>query len=138
MTQIWDIQDQNCLLTVRPKSHKIRGDIQACHYSNISKTLAIATEQMNGLPVKLRSVQKTLPHCSCLLIKLKLILLGEILVVFRPAFCILSLKNKQCVCYICRSIQHADVPITHKEPIHATVYNPSFKQVITCSDGSVS
>ena len=32
----------------------------------------------------------------------------------------------------------ADIVITHKEPIHACIYNPSFKQVITCSDGSVS
>jgi hypothetical protein len=44
--QIWDIQDHNCLMTVREKGHAIRGDIQACHYSTISKTLAIATDNM--------------------------------------------------------------------------------------------
>lgn len=37
-----------------------------------------------------------------------------------------------------RPVLHADIPITHKEPIHAIVYNTSFKQMITCSDGSVS
>ena len=34
-------------------------------------------------------------------------------------------------------MQHADIPITHKEPIHSVVYNHSFKQVVTCSDGSI-
>ncbi|ELU12211.1 hypothetical protein CAPTEDRAFT_212397, partial [Capitella teleta] len=52
--KIWDIQDQNCLLTIRPKGHKIRGDLQACHYSSLTKTLAVATDQMNGLPLKLK------------------------------------------------------------------------------------
>ncbi len=52
--QVWDIQDQNCLLTIRPKGHKIRGDLQACHYSNVSKALAVATDQMNGLPLRLK------------------------------------------------------------------------------------
>lgn len=53
-TQVWDIQDQNCLLVLRPKSHKIHGDIQACLYSSISKTIAIATDQMYGLSLKLK------------------------------------------------------------------------------------
>ncbi|XP_076070807.1 cilia- and flagella-associated protein 337-like isoform X4 [Mytilus galloprovincialis] len=44
--KIWDIQDHNCLMTVREKGHAIRGDIQACHYSIISKSLAIATDNM--------------------------------------------------------------------------------------------
>ena len=56
LPQVWDIQDQNCLLTVRPKGHKIRGDLMACHYSTVSKSLAVATDQMNGLPLRLRSV----------------------------------------------------------------------------------
>ena len=37
----------------------------------------------------------------------------------------------------CRPVQHADIPVTHKESIHAVVYNQSFRQVVTCSDGSV-
>ena len=44
--QVWDIQDHTCLLTIRPKSHKIRGDLQAVHYSPISKAIAVATDQM--------------------------------------------------------------------------------------------
>jgi len=56
MRQVWDIQDQNCLLTLRPKSHRIEGDIQTCHYSVLSKTLAIATEQMNALSQMLKYV----------------------------------------------------------------------------------
>jgi len=54
--QVWDIQDQNCLLVLRPKCHHIQGDIQACHYSRLSKTLAIATEQMNALSMTLKYV----------------------------------------------------------------------------------
>jgi len=53
---VWDIQDQNCLLVLRPKSHNIQGDIQACHYSSLSKTLAIATEHMNALALALKYV----------------------------------------------------------------------------------
>ena len=54
--QIWDIQDQNCLLTVRPKGHMIRGDLQACHYSHHNKSLAVATDQMALLNLKLKYV----------------------------------------------------------------------------------
>ena len=38
---------------------------------------------------------------------------------------------------MCRSVEDADVPVTHKDPIHAIAYNQHFKQLITCSDGSV-
>jgi len=34
-------------------------------------------------------------------------------------------------------VEQADVPVTHKDPIHAITYNQNFKQLITCSDGSV-
>ena len=52
--KVWDIQDQNCLVTLRPKSHRITGDIQTCHYSSLSKTLVVATEQMNALSLSRR------------------------------------------------------------------------------------
>ena len=42
-----------------------------------------------------------------------------------------------CVWWICRSVEQADVPVTHRDPIHAIAYNQNFKQLITCSDGSV-
>ncbi|XP_064637892.1 WD repeat-containing protein on Y chromosome-like [Lineus longissimus] len=86
--KVWDISDHNILLTIRPKGHKIRGDLQACFYSNVAKGLAVATDTMALVSQRLR-----------------------------PTL-------------------HADIPITHKEPIHCCKYNPSFKQVITCSDGS--
>ena len=38
---------------------------------------------------------------------------------------------------MCRSVEHADVPVTHKDPIHAITYNQNFKQLITSSEGSV-
>ncbi|XP_070553109.1 cilia- and flagella-associated protein 337-like isoform X2 [Ptychodera flava] len=86
--RVWDIKDQTCMLTLRPKSHKIRGDIQACHYNRVTRSLAIATDQMALLN------QKVKPQ------------------------------------------QYADIVITHKEPVHCCRYNASFKQVVTCSDGS--
>jgi len=39
--------------------------------------------------------------------------------------------------HMCRSVEDADVPVTHKDPIHAIAYNKNFKQLITCSEGSV-
>ncbi|CAH1777712.1 unnamed protein product [Owenia fusiformis] len=86
--KVWDVTDQNALLTVRPKAHKIRGDLQSCHYSPAAKALCVSTDQL-----------------ACLHLRLKPVL-------------------------------HADIVITHKEPIHACKYNVQFKQVITCSDGS--
>ncbi|XP_052794800.1 WD repeat-containing protein on Y chromosome-like [Mya arenaria] len=95
--KVWDIQDHMCLLTIRPKSHKIRGDLQAVHYSNISKTVAVATDQMAALNLRLK-VEKDL-------------------VGGRPSL-------------------NADIVLTHKEPVTGCLYNPSFKQVITCSESS--
>lgn len=57
IVQVWDILDHNCLLTVRPKGHKIRGDLQACHYSSAAKSIAIATDQMAILNLKQKWVE---------------------------------------------------------------------------------
>ena len=54
--QVWDIMDQNCLLSIRPKAHKIRGDLQACHFSSLTRGLVVATDQISLLTLKLRSV----------------------------------------------------------------------------------
>ncbi|KAJ8297801.1 hypothetical protein KUTeg_024332 [Tegillarca granosa] len=98
--KVWDIQDHNCLLTIRPKGHKIEGNLQACHYSSALKSLAIATDQMwASLNLKLKS-DNNIKMISA-----------------RPSL-------------------HADV-VTHKEPVTCCKYNPSFKQVVTCSEGSV-
>ncbi|XP_069131359.1 LOW QUALITY PROTEIN: cilia- and flagella-associated protein 337-like [Argopecten irradians] len=96
--KVWDIQDHNCLLTIRPKAHKIHGDLQACHYSNIAKSLAVATDQ------KLAA---------------------------------LNLRQKMDQNINSRPVLHADITITHKEPVTCCKYNSSFNQVITCSEGSV-
>lgn len=40
--------------------------------------------------------------------------------------------------FLCRPTKHADITITHKEPVTCVRFNPSFKQVITCSESSVS
>ncbi|KAJ8028511.1 WD repeat-containing protein on Y chromosome [Holothuria leucospilota] len=50
--KVWDIKDQVCMLTVRPKAHKIRGDIHASLYNNTSKVFVIATDLMAMLSHK--------------------------------------------------------------------------------------
>ncbi|XP_032235242.2 WD repeat-containing protein on Y chromosome isoform X2 [Nematostella vectensis] len=51
--KVWDLHDQSCLLTVRPKAHKIRGDVSAIHYNPSSRGLAVATsDQVALLPLK--------------------------------------------------------------------------------------
>ncbi|PIK33316.1 putative WD repeat-containing protein on Y chromosome [Apostichopus japonicus] len=44
--KVWDIKDQVCMLTVRPKAHKIRGDLHSSLYNNMSKVFVIATDLM--------------------------------------------------------------------------------------------
>ncbi len=89
--QVWDIKDQVCMLTIRPKTHKIRGDLQACHYNRVAKGFCIATDQVALLSHRANRIQ-----------------------------------------------QHGEVVYTHKEPVHCAKYNPSFKHIVSCSDGSVS
>lgn len=36
-TQVWDLHDHTCLLTVRPKAHKIRGDLAGECYNHTWK-----------------------------------------------------------------------------------------------------
>ena len=43
-----------------------------------------------------------------------------------------------CVLVYFRPVLHADIVISHKEPVTCCMYNPSFKQVVTCSESSVS
>ncbi|XP_020618974.1 WD repeat-containing protein 49-like [Orbicella faveolata] len=57
--KVWDLHDHTCLLTVRPKAHKIRGDLAAIHYNYSSRGLAVATsEQIALLPLKSRNSSK--------------------------------------------------------------------------------
>ncbi|KAL3317599.1 WD40 repeat domain 95 [Cichlidogyrus casuarinus] len=50
--KVWDIIDQKLLSQVRPKGHKIRGELDTCFYSAVNKALVITTDQVNFLPVK--------------------------------------------------------------------------------------
>jgi len=62
--KVWDIHDQACLLTVRPKTHRIKGDLAAIHYNPVSRGLAVATDSMALLSVKNKpmSLQTTTTH----------------------------------------------------------------------------
>ncbi|XP_066918416.1 cilia- and flagella-associated protein 337-like isoform X1 [Clytia hemisphaerica] len=72
MVKVWDIHDQTCLLTVRPKSHLIKGELSAIHYNPISRGLAFATDHVALLRLKNKplAMQMTTTHkeavtCSC-------------------------------------------------------------------------
>jgi len=62
--KVWDVHDQTCLLTVRPKSHLIKGELTAVHYNPISRGLAIATDHIALLKLKSKplSMQMTTTH----------------------------------------------------------------------------
>ncbi|XP_078600786.1 cilia- and flagella-associated protein 337-like isoform X2 [Branchiostoma floridae x Branchiostoma japonicum] len=53
--KVWDTSDQSCLITVTAKSHKIRGDLMCCHYSALAKSLAMVTDQLALLQLKMKS-----------------------------------------------------------------------------------
>ncbi|PAA61851.1 hypothetical protein BOX15_Mlig030421g10, partial [Macrostomum lignano] len=61
--EVWDILDQNRLLTIRPKGHKVRGDLQSFHYSPQSKSLMLATtDVVSILNIKVKQkVQADIP-----------------------------------------------------------------------------
>ena len=69
IVQVWDLQDHNCLLTLRSKTHKMSGDIQTCHYSNASRCLIVAADQIYSLALLTQSVNllgsrvNLLEHC---------------------------------------------------------------------------
>ncbi|XP_060707433.1 WD repeat-containing protein on Y chromosome-like [Hemiscyllium ocellatum] len=47
--KVWDIEDQMCLITVKPKASQINGDLATCYYSEESKALYIATDSLAQL-----------------------------------------------------------------------------------------
>ncbi|GCB70432.1 hypothetical protein scyTo_0010777, partial [Scyliorhinus torazame] len=44
--KIWDIEDQTCLITVKPKASQINGDLAACYHSHELKALYVATDSL--------------------------------------------------------------------------------------------
>ncbi|XP_032899089.1 uncharacterized protein LOC116984909 [Amblyraja radiata] len=44
--KVWDIEDQICLVTVKPITSKISGDLAACYYSQELKALYLATDAL--------------------------------------------------------------------------------------------
>lgn len=60
--QIWDIQDQCCLFTADPKASRIHGDISACSYFPAMKSLFIAADCMAMLSLKIRLVAVCFIH----------------------------------------------------------------------------
>jgi hypothetical protein len=52
--KVWDLVDHSCLASIRPKSHKINGELQACCYNSKQKTLLINTDKISFLSLKLK------------------------------------------------------------------------------------
>ena len=61
-----------------------------------------------------------------------------IIVVFYIPDLVLNVPPDIVMCCPFRPVLHADIVISHKEPVTCCMYNPSFKQVVTCSESSVS
>ncbi|OAF65641.1 hypothetical protein A3Q56_06654 [Intoshia linei] len=61
---VWDTQDYTCLLTLRPKTHKIRGDIVSCCYNIQSKSLLVTTDHIHSLTIKQKTVLKDFTNVS--------------------------------------------------------------------------
>ncbi len=52
--QVWDLIEHTLLACIRPKVHKIRGDVQAVCYNPHTHSLLFASEQISFLNLKLR------------------------------------------------------------------------------------
>ncbi|CAF0745072.1 unnamed protein product [Brachionus calyciflorus] len=52
---VWDLIDHSCLASIRPKSHKITGELQACCYNPKSKTILINSDKVSFLSLKLKA-----------------------------------------------------------------------------------
>uniref|UniRef100_H2Z5G4 Uncharacterized protein n=1 Tax=Ciona savignyi TaxID=51511 RepID=H2Z5G4_CIOSA len=70
--KVWDVVEQNCLVTVNPKMHKIKGEIMACIYSQQQRALVITTDHISVLGISRRikvvdeiSVTHTEPVTCC-------------------------------------------------------------------------
>ncbi|CAF3996907.1 unnamed protein product [Adineta steineri] len=86
---VWDLIEHTLLACIRPKVHKIRGDLQAVSYNPYTHSLLFASEQMSFLNLKLR------PYL------------------------------------------HADVVVSHYEPILGLLFIKEFKQIISCTENGV-
>ncbi|UJR35207.1 hypothetical protein I4U23_027974 [Adineta vaga] len=51
---VWDLIEHTLLACIRPKVHKIRGDLQAVSYNHHTRSLLFASEQITFLNLKLR------------------------------------------------------------------------------------
>lgn len=59
MIKVWDMQDQSCLITIRPKMHQIRGDLQFAFFSSPLKAIIMAADnKLALLQLKTRSAQQ--------------------------------------------------------------------------------
>jgi len=56
--RVWDVSEQTCLLTLNPKTHQIRGDFSAVFFSPSLKCIAVATDVINLLQMKVSSSSK--------------------------------------------------------------------------------
>ncbi|XP_059499866.1 WD repeat-containing protein 64-like isoform X2 [Stegostoma tigrinum] len=52
--KVWDIEDQTCLITVKPKDSQINGDLATCYHSQELKALYIATDSLAQLLLQSR------------------------------------------------------------------------------------
>ena len=54
LKKVWDTIDHSLLAHMRPKTHKVTGELQTCCYSQKTKTLQINTDKISFLSLKLK------------------------------------------------------------------------------------
>ena len=60
LLQVWDLLDHTCLMTVRPKAHQIRGELQMAYYSKGARAIVVATDQMSLLQLRVKCARLTI------------------------------------------------------------------------------
>ncbi|XP_048453872.1 WD repeat-containing protein on Y chromosome-like [Rhincodon typus] len=109
--KIWDIEDQSCLYTANSKASRIKGDVSACHYVPGLKGLCIAADGVALLHLRIHNRRG---------------LIDDSAGVERD----LDLQEE-------RPQAKPDHVCSHNEPALCCKYSHEFRQVISCSEGSV-
>ena len=52
--KVWDLVDHSCLAAMRPKAHKINGELQACAYNPTAKSILVCTDKISLLSLKIK------------------------------------------------------------------------------------
>ena len=107
---VWDIAEQTRLLTLNPKAHGVHGDFMSVCFSNLLKTLVVATDVVNLLPVRPTVTSRNIDYLQGLLARIPRLYL----------------------------FFSGKVQLSHQVPITSCIYNQTFAQVVTADEGKTN